>query len=408
MAEFSRRELYDRVWKEPMTKVAKEFGLSDRGLAKICERNGIPVPPRGYWAKKGAGKRAPRPPLLEIDGDRRVETIGVNRYRPPFQPSNADETVPTTPKPKPYKEMMEDVLKELKPLNVPATLRNPHSLIARWLEADRRDRELWDHVGRHGYRSPDTPPMEKCRLRVLSALFKALEAHGFTAEQGTYRRDLWVRIGQDKVLLSVEERIRQRRYKLSDKEKAERRTSQVWTQTREPTGELVLKIKSATPDGVPGEWHDEDDAKLETKLHVAVAAFIATVAYAGACREREAERAHQRYLDEMERRKQEELRQAEVARKKVLRIHAKSWRMAADLRAYIAAIEDAARNGDVNAPEEETVQWLEWAKTHADELDPLTNGQALSAELSATERAMREIPKLQYSAYGAVQYLLMD
>jgi hypothetical protein len=31
----TRQELYERVWKEPMTKVAAEFGLSDRGLAKI-------------------------------------------------------------------------------------------------------------------------------------------------------------------------------------------------------------------------------------------------------------------------------------------------------------------------------------------------------------------------------------
>jgi len=57
VAEVSRKDLYDQVWAAPMTKVAKQYGLSDRGLAKLCERNGIPVPPRGYWAKKHAGHR---------------------------------------------------------------------------------------------------------------------------------------------------------------------------------------------------------------------------------------------------------------------------------------------------------------------------------------------------------------
>ena len=31
--------------------------MSDRGLAKICAAANIPVPTRGYWAKKQAGKR---------------------------------------------------------------------------------------------------------------------------------------------------------------------------------------------------------------------------------------------------------------------------------------------------------------------------------------------------------------
>jgi hypothetical protein len=45
LQNLTREELYERVWKELMTKLAKEFGLSDRGLAKICERNGISILP---------------------------------------------------------------------------------------------------------------------------------------------------------------------------------------------------------------------------------------------------------------------------------------------------------------------------------------------------------------------------
>ena len=56
-------ELYEKVWSTPMVTIAKEFGISDRGLAKVCARLEVPVPPRGYWAKLQAGKPVSKVPL---------------------------------------------------------------------------------------------------------------------------------------------------------------------------------------------------------------------------------------------------------------------------------------------------------------------------------------------------------
>jgi hypothetical protein len=64
--KLTREELHDLVWAKPMTQVAKDFQISDRALAKICARKQVPVPPRGYWAKKSAGKDVPKPPLPEF------------------------------------------------------------------------------------------------------------------------------------------------------------------------------------------------------------------------------------------------------------------------------------------------------------------------------------------------------
>jgi hypothetical protein len=61
--ELSREQLFERVWSEPVAVVAKEYGISGRGLKKICARFEVPVPPRGYWAKLSAGKRVGRPRL---------------------------------------------------------------------------------------------------------------------------------------------------------------------------------------------------------------------------------------------------------------------------------------------------------------------------------------------------------
>ena len=49
-----RRELYERVWQTPLSKLGPELGFSDVGLSKLCKRHDIPVPPVGYWAKLAA------------------------------------------------------------------------------------------------------------------------------------------------------------------------------------------------------------------------------------------------------------------------------------------------------------------------------------------------------------------
>jgi hypothetical protein len=59
----SREELYERIWAKPVRDIASEFGISDVGLAKICDRLNIPRPPRGYWARLAAGQKPRRPPL---------------------------------------------------------------------------------------------------------------------------------------------------------------------------------------------------------------------------------------------------------------------------------------------------------------------------------------------------------
>lgn len=62
----TREALYDRVWSTPLTRLARELGLSDVALAKHCRRRAIPLPGRGHWAKAANGNTPspkPLPPL---------------------------------------------------------------------------------------------------------------------------------------------------------------------------------------------------------------------------------------------------------------------------------------------------------------------------------------------------------
>src|SRR5262245_23974501 len=61
--DISREELFAMVWERPTQDVAKELGISDVAIGKLCRRFQVPKPPRGYWAKVQSGQTPRRPPL---------------------------------------------------------------------------------------------------------------------------------------------------------------------------------------------------------------------------------------------------------------------------------------------------------------------------------------------------------
>lgn len=66
---FERETLYEEIWSAPVLQVAKRYGISDVGLAKICKKMKIPKPPRGYWAKRSYGVEMKREPLRPPTAD---------------------------------------------------------------------------------------------------------------------------------------------------------------------------------------------------------------------------------------------------------------------------------------------------------------------------------------------------
>ena len=60
---YSRQELFDLVWSEPMSKLAPLFGVSTTLISDACKEHHIPKPPRGYWSKVRAGRKLSKPQL---------------------------------------------------------------------------------------------------------------------------------------------------------------------------------------------------------------------------------------------------------------------------------------------------------------------------------------------------------
>ena len=55
----NKETLEKLIWTKPTLEVAKEFGVSDKAVEKLCKKLEVEKPPRGYWNKVKAGLICP-------------------------------------------------------------------------------------------------------------------------------------------------------------------------------------------------------------------------------------------------------------------------------------------------------------------------------------------------------------
>src|ERR1700685_2703138 len=137
---FTREELYELVWDKPMRTVAASCGVSDVALAKVCRKANIPVPERGYWARKAASKPTIKVRLApRFRGASNMVGIGRSLYQPD---PNWRQTILDTPIPAPpvFEENMDALEKRVRTMvghvAYRGNLDNPHPLASKLLAND--------------------------------------------------------------------------------------------------------------------------------------------------------------------------------------------------------------------------------------------------------------------------------
>lgn len=219
-----RSELYSRVWSKATTRVAEELGLSGRGLGKLCQRHDIPVPWRGYWARRQHGyteKQTPLPPLQD-NADPVVEIYGSDR----------PHTLPMDRDPKTQAEFDPE-----NRVAVGLTLERPHRHLRKTASALRRRRKP-DADGRLRSVGPDrfqvavSPENAERSLKILNALCVAFENRGYAIRSGSENSPaLRVVVDGMPVAFFLEERLSRVRYEPSPTEVAQAKR-QPWFRIR--------------------------------------------------------------------------------------------------------------------------------------------------------------------------------
>lgn len=394
--QISRVELYELVWKLPLSKAAPQFGISATALAGVCKKHNIPYPGSLYWTMKSLGRSVEVQQLPATSDDVPTQVVidpakprRAQRHDRPGQPplpargTGIASTVLILPTPErsPPPKMTSDVQaksdeagQRTAALEVPESLRRPHAIIAGWIaDHARRVTDSKRNKSSWGFRIEPLSDLDHRRHRILDTIFKAAERISFKVMSGQYQ-EVWLESGRNRIDFSLQERIRQVRRPLKADEKRDWNPNQRWRQEKIPTGLLVFKIRTSLGSAIQTEWIDQSEMLLEQQVRD----ILAALTLAGPLLEEQRLKAEEA---ERQRRKEEYRHQQEADRRKTERNRwrrflefADRWERADRARRFIATIEaststDTVRRGGLSHDE-----WLLWAKERLTAYDPLEAG----------------------------------
>lgn len=363
----TREQLYDLVWSKPTIHLAKEFGISDVAIAKICKKLNVPKPAPGYWARLEAGKPCERPALPKVDGSV-PEFVVIREYAMPCPPEIT------------RKEVLDRVREVTDPANA-ISVAPPRSRLHVLVRAT-RDALVHGRKDEYGRLWPTTGGGLDVRvskaslgraLRIMDAVLKAVESMGYAVKAAAGdSRSPEVVIDGEPLDISLWERVLR-----SDNPRHDADIGSRWSErkrTYSPAGLLTFVIDEFVGDGVRRKWQDLKLKSLEQQLNEILAGLL-IVAETKRLKRLEREESERRCLEEARIRKERERQWIEEqARRGALEEAAESWVRSRNLRAFLEACGCAIEPDSGSMDERVDVRWLDWARRHADRIDPLTNG----------------------------------
>jgi hypothetical protein len=366
---YERAKLYEEVWAEAVTTVAKRYGISDVALRKICHKLAVPLPPLGYWAKVAAGQKLPTPPLPRHSGPTEIVR---QRYV-------SDE--PVEPDPEHLVVRREYEAKPENRIVVSETLEAPHPLVAATERALRRpkgrDARALPTTDRRALDIAVSEASLPRALRIMDALVKALDARGMPVRiEPDGKRYSYVTLQGEKLAIRlVESTSRTERGPTAEERQYEKKYGYVYLPNKysyRALGTLKLGAIGSYGSELKNAVADGKHQRVEQRLND----FVVKLEAEAVRRKRHAEhleRQH-RFWEEQERirREREERQRKEVERLKGLEQEAGNWRRAEAIRAYVAAAE-AKQIQERRAVDADSKfgLWLVWARHKADWIDPL-------------------------------------
>ncbi|MFB3887103.1 MAG: hypothetical protein ACE144_17905 [Thermodesulfobacteriota bacterium] len=258
----TRKELYEKVWSRAVWNLAREWGISDVGLAKICKRHNIPRPGLGYWAKKQAGIKVQQKPLPKGDDERFIEIVGhssdnedVNQKKTSFRVSKS-------------------LKRQLRSIVVPEFLTEPHPLVkqtAEILKSHQPNKNgLLEPSRRHSLNIEVSPKSLDRALQIMDTLAKTLEAMGgliFLKGNSTF-----VSIDGANVDIGIKEELARKRRDPKD-HNLDGYYEFGYSRYAEggiPSGRLYLTIEDAgfgySNGNCRQHWRDSESKRLEERL----------------------------------------------------------------------------------------------------------------------------------------------
>jgi hypothetical protein len=366
METWDREELYAEVWERPLVKIAPKYGISAVALGKVCEKLQIPLPGRGYWAKKEFGKPVERLPLPE---GKDLPIVHRFKFASPEDPSSpAAKTPAASPTDPEYLRIV-----DLESRNTAMVLDGPrHKLIKAAEKILRRVKPDEKGIVCPPYDQPCIEIRVSQRalgraLAFLNAVILCLETERFTVSVEQGKHGTSAQIFGYRVPFAIVEKLR---------EKSRKQVKEYsWTRTAieyEPKGELEFRVGDFS-----SGWKCKDSIKLplEGQLPTCLGALLRE----GRSSLLRTKRKEQEDIERQIKQREMAILSQQIAEeeKKVCDLErwVSNWARANQMREFIATLEKTwTQQGHDLSPGAQKGQRILWMKEQADRLDPLIEG----------------------------------
>lgn len=381
-----RERLYEEVWADPLTTVAKRYNMSDNGLRKHCRKLWIPLPAAGYWAKVKAGQKLTRPDLPKVRGElkRYVHQYAI-KYIKELDQLTDDELKAVDDLRLLTEETISFIHETCSKIQVKSQLRNPHTLIKEHKEESayrkKRDKALqqasfnvhYYNITKGKYR--DNKAMLPINVsdvnlhrayRILDALISAIDDTEGYARVG-------LESGKDKGDFVV------MRSSLDFEMKEQKNKRSKPSNDEEAPPVLVLSMQGYDwydrNIQFKMEFKDKDKEPLEDQVGKIIFEMFVTANKMMAT-EKLKSREIDRQIEETERQyRLERMRKGQLEELKLLEQAASDWDKAERIRRFSDAMEAKIIEVTDERTREKLIHWLKWARSKADWLDPLTGNE---------------------------------
>lgn len=385
----SRQQLYDEIWQMSVAGVARKYNLNYAKLIAKCKAADIPFPSSGYWTRKNIGKdvsgevvELPQSNIenveLPLAGAKVEKNIGTEKSEEAEHPEEsvyADTSLlflENDERRKVLKVASELAVRNGKKLH--EQLVNYKSAIADW---NRKEKEVQSKKGyspRYNTQANGPSFFNEISIEsrqraflILDAIFCAVEELG-----GKVNADLSIRVktdtvrvgmaeGQDKVKHELTKQEARELVEYNDKVKEYKWASKPKIRKYDYVYNGKLRIIFGD-----GEYiRDNVSEKLEDRLGDILLRLYEKSEENRIEREKWEEEKRRREEEERKREEAQKRKEDEIRKTKELLNQIEDYRIACEIRQYIATVMQQ-KNMDT-----EVAEWIEWAKKKADWFDPL-------------------------------------
>jgi len=380
MNKISREELYTQVWRKPITHIAKEYGISDSAIIKICKKMDIPRPRPGHWAKIKHGQIIKQTPLSKL------KKSGIEEYTITGFSNSTSDSNRTIKHPLVIFEQNKS-----NAITVNETA-DPHPLYLKNIKSFNNAKadenlKLQPQAKNHFDLSVTKGSLDRS-LKLMSALLNAFEIRGWAFK---YIHDpalkMQVIILDEAIEFSIHETLRQINHVLTpDEIESKRRWKHSWTHKWDyiPSDRLTLKIDNARYLINRQSWRDGKVQRIEQCLNKFC---ISAIQLAEALKVDRAKKAAEKIRyekEQIERARLRDLREIEINKRKIFDQQLDAWGKAEHFRKYIHAVDlldmETFTIGETQVSKQE---WLAWAHNYSDQIDPLKDATPTIIEKTA-------------------------